>query len=288
MSHFAVLVVGDVEHNLAPFHEFECTGIDNEFVQDIDQTDEARADYEKHKDDPEYPSFASFVSEWYGWSTVPFGAEPDTSGEHKYGYAMLDDAGEIAKVIKRTNPNEKWDWFVEGGRWSGQLLTKDGRRVDSAKKADIDFDSMRQEADNWRREEYKDAGYNPSLTWRPWGEVRGDASLSIIEEKHKFYDSQPDLVAVKANYRAAERDDFMVSYDAFLGRTADEYVDAMSSRGINTYAIVKDRQWHAWGEMGWFGMSSDDIDRKSWADQLLEAIRALPDDVTLTVVDCHI
>lgn len=43
MSHFAVLVVGEVEHNLAPFHEFECTGTDNEFVQDVDQTEEARA-----------------------------------------------------------------------------------------------------------------------------------------------------------------------------------------------------------------------------------------------------
>jgi len=43
MSHFSVLVIGpDHEKQLAPFHEFECTGDDNEFVQDIDKTQEAR------------------------------------------------------------------------------------------------------------------------------------------------------------------------------------------------------------------------------------------------------
>ena len=46
MSHFSVMVVGNVDHNLAPFHEFECTGVNDEFVQDIDQTAEYREGYE--------------------------------------------------------------------------------------------------------------------------------------------------------------------------------------------------------------------------------------------------
>ena len=34
MSHYSVLVIGEnVEEQLAPFHEFECTGDDNEYVQ---------------------------------------------------------------------------------------------------------------------------------------------------------------------------------------------------------------------------------------------------------------
>ena len=38
MSHFTVMVVGDdVDYQLAPFHEFECTGVDDEFVQNIDK-----------------------------------------------------------------------------------------------------------------------------------------------------------------------------------------------------------------------------------------------------------
>lgn len=43
MSHFSVLVVGeDVEGQLAPF---ECTGLDDQYVQTIDKTEEARAKY---------------------------------------------------------------------------------------------------------------------------------------------------------------------------------------------------------------------------------------------------
>ncbi len=47
MSHFSVLVVGDdVAGQLQPFHEFECTGVDDQYVQTIDITDKARAEYE--------------------------------------------------------------------------------------------------------------------------------------------------------------------------------------------------------------------------------------------------
>lgn len=50
MSHFAVIVItppspepfADVlRKQLQPYHEFECTGIDDEYVQDIDRTEEA-------------------------------------------------------------------------------------------------------------------------------------------------------------------------------------------------------------------------------------------------------
>ena len=41
MSHFTVFVIGDdVEGQLAPYHEFECTGIDNEYVVEEDMTEE--------------------------------------------------------------------------------------------------------------------------------------------------------------------------------------------------------------------------------------------------------
>ena len=47
MSHFLVLVVGEEpEEELAPFHEFECTGFNDEYVQDIDITEEVLEEYE--------------------------------------------------------------------------------------------------------------------------------------------------------------------------------------------------------------------------------------------------
>lgn len=43
MSHFSVLVIAsDLEVALQPFHEFECTGISDQYVIDVDRTEEAR------------------------------------------------------------------------------------------------------------------------------------------------------------------------------------------------------------------------------------------------------
>lgn len=47
MSHFSVLVIGqNLGEQLRPYHEFECTGIDDEYVQEIDETTELRERYE--------------------------------------------------------------------------------------------------------------------------------------------------------------------------------------------------------------------------------------------------
>jgi len=49
MSHFSVLVIGDnVEEQLAPFHQFECTGQDDEYVKDVDDTEEMREEFNTH------------------------------------------------------------------------------------------------------------------------------------------------------------------------------------------------------------------------------------------------
>lgn len=46
MSHFTCLVIGqDIEKLLQPFHEFECTGINDQYVQDINVTAEKREEY---------------------------------------------------------------------------------------------------------------------------------------------------------------------------------------------------------------------------------------------------
>src|SRR5271157_3306639 len=215
MSHFSVLVIGNnVEEQLAPYHEFESTGDDNQYVKEIDQTEEARKQFatdtttrykdpegnlhnpftpegnwdhkfwreltpeedalygkgyhQDYDDTPEHgglclytcnwhdgtessrtkafawPSegwsevevlkstvetFAEFCEDYYGHKIVPFGEEPnfakDTeSSNHKYGYTIVDEQGNVIKTIDRTNPERKWDWYSVGGRWNGFFKLK--------------------------------------------------------------------------------------------------------------------------------------------------------------------
>jgi len=291
MSHFSVLVIGpDVDGQLARFHEFECTGTDNQYVQDIDQTQEVLAAYEDHKHDPDYPTLADFVEHYYGIETVAHGAQPDTAGTHKFGYALLDEQGAITTVVKRTNPDKKWDWYVIGGRWDGYFTLKNGRSANQARKGDIDLDRMRADADAQVRKTYAETGYHPGLSWRTWEAVLADTTLGDIDKKRAAYHHQPDLQKVQATHKAAAGPHAGVffDYDTLLGCDADAYVAATSGGGITPYALVHEGRWCAKGEMGWFGLSRDDTNQANWTQQVRALIDSLPDDTLLTAVDCHI
>lgn len=70
MSHFSVMVIGDdVEGQLAPYHEFECTGNDDQYVVDVDKTQEARKEYEEATErryvDPYGEMFDPYEDQFY-------------------------------------------------------------------------------------------------------------------------------------------------------------------------------------------------------------------------------
>lgn len=108
MSHFTVAVFTDKQPNseelsaiLQPWHEYECTGVDDQYVVDVDVTDEMRSDFEKYADEGQ--SFEDFVPYW-------------SSAEIR----------QDGRAYRRTNPNAKWDWWTIGGRWTGLLRLKEG------------------------------------------------------------------------------------------------------------------------------------------------------------------
>lgn len=309
MSHFTVLVIGDDhDYQLSPFHEFECTGYDDEFVKDIDQTEEARSDYERHKNDPNYKDFTQFVEDYYGRSKVPFGETVNTEDEdYKYGYFTVDENGEVLKVINRTNPNSKWDWYLVGGRWSDFFKMKPGKTgkvgergffdteghrpgyADQVLKGDIDFEGMIAESYARHAEWYRKSGYNQSMTWRTWDDVLKDETFENIDAKREFYHSQPDLLAVKENFKKNGEDIwFLTEVDDLVGKSEFEYASKNARSSIVPFALVEDRNWYQRGEMGWFGASTEEIPYEEWADFVLAKINDLPDDTVLTLVDCHI
>jgi hypothetical protein len=148
---------------------------------------------EKEVPKTEDETFLEFIEGWYGSGKKPvkFDEEPDISGKHKFGYTMLDADGNVLKVVRRTNPNDKWDWFSVGGRWSGMYELKPGasgalgsrslldrgpddrpaNSADAMLKGDIDWDGMRvrREAEirkNWQLvHELIDGLEEPLIGW---------------------------------------------------------------------------------------------------------------------------
>lgn len=269
MSHFSVLVIGDnVERQLQPFHEFECTGFNDEFVQDVDVTEECR----EHGLD------------WYGLEDKVVESEDqvDRDGDHRYGFAIMKD-GELLKAVNRTNPNRKWDWWQVGGRWSGRLKLKAGARVDQATKGEIDFerisdDAARKAEDDWDHAHAITGGLFDFLTW---DEMRArheeDIDLARVE-----YREQRAMVAVRDDERLRweNLDRFKVSRDEFVQNARDT--------SFSTFAVLNDGKWYERGRMGWWATVSDDKGQADWNREFTALIESLPDNTTLTVVDCHI
>lgn len=307
MSHFTVLVIGEnPEDQLAPFHEFECTGIDDQYVQDIDRTAEARKEYDdskKYEDANKEESFLEFVKDYYGWEPT---MNPGISEKHKYGYVLVDEKGNVIKCIDRTNPNKQWDWFVLGGRWTGFFKLKEGvleivgepglfqreakeGHGDCALKSEIDFDLMRNEAGLKALQEYELAeqviGHLPMN--RPWKEIGAEKKYS--DEAREIYRSQPRVMAWGS--AAKNRKDWPFGWrsscDDFL-MSREQYIENARNNACVTHAVIKDGKWYESGSMGWWGMVSNEKDSEQWADEFSKLIDDLPDDTMLSVYDCHI
>lgn len=356
MSHFTVAVFTEpngktVDELLAPYHEFECTGRNDQYVIEVDETEEKRKDYEsntrsmcKHKitgelknryddifhrypteeeskkigkfagtgcghglswtsknwkdgkgyrpkvhfipeewEEVEIPftelySFSEYLEEYEEISKVPFGEEIDIEKEHKYHYFIVDEKDNVIKVIRRTNPNSKWDWYQIGGRWQGILKLKEGATgkigkvsllmdkheykeefIDSAKIKDIDF-SIDKES-----EKYKKA-------IRFW-ELKIDKQEPITEEDKK----------------QLEWDWYKDEY--YIERYKDKYDYADQICSISTYAVItSDGVWHSKGDIGWWAYSSETGEEsRNWDLSFYDKfIKNSDPEITITIVDCHI
>lgn len=358
MSHFSVIVIGEnPEGQLAPYHEFECTGVDDQYVKDIDKTDELREEYNSnttrklktpegafvcpYKDefyrDPtseeveklghgslgmigsgcghgisyssrdwgdgkgyrakvqfipdgyeevnvpvcEVEDFAKWVEGWSGQKPVPYGRSPDLTGDHKYGYALLDESGNVTQVIDRTNPDAKWDWYVLGGRYADRLLMKDGIRVDQCLKGQIDMEGLQDDKlakalISWNEVQRVIRDLPEAESWES---VRGRLE---IQEARAFYNEQPRVKAFHAlkDYWGDDIERFQVPKEKFLQQAKDT--------ALSCFAIVKDGQWYEKGKMGWWGVAHNEKDDAEWQKQFTDLFNSLPEDTLISVFDCHI
>ena len=65
-----------------------------------------------------------------------------------YDEESIDETGGIKSTY---NPKSKWDWYVEGGRWSGSLKLKEGGTTDSAYAEEIDFSPSKEDSEYYGR-----------------------------------------------------------------------------------------------------------------------------------------
>jgi len=307
MSHFSCLVIGDdVDAQLQPYHEYECTGINDEYVIDVDVTDEVNAlmatpfEVVRLADGTLHAGYSNEFYTTQNEFILPDGAEVITVPRTEAAAAGLTDATfegiaraefdanvRDGRAYRRTNPNNKWDWWQIGGRWANFFLLKRGQGyADSALKGRIDFTGMRIDAvskasAHWREVRVATGG----LGWTSFDDLKvkfGINQNGPFDEVREAYWSQPALAILTEHPK-------LIGYyiDDDLGLDEEIYVQRKRERVGVTYAFVRDGTWTERGQMGWFGISSGDMPRAEWNKKFAEMIDGLPDDTLLTIVDCH-
>lgn len=306
MSHFSVLVITNSADELAaalqPFHEYECTGIKDDYVVFVPAEESQEAFEKKHKEHLEkYPESTEsdldvFIKEWYGY-------------EKREGVWGRD-----------TNPNPKWDWWVIGGRYSGKLLAKPGAAgtkgrpglagsefdadgIDQCKVGDLDFAAMLERNRRHVTESFSqtyqkliDAGKNPG-TFEQWNAMLAAAAAALKELRAQwekvgtpgafgdFINAEKDTGNIAAiTLRNAEG----LGFSDWFGQTDSLENELAAVAPLSTFAILHDGKWYERGRMGWWGVVHDGKDESEWQSQVTQLLASLPEDKVITVVDCHI
>lgn len=181
-----------------------------------------------------------------------------------YGDYELDKHGNILTTY---NPNSKWDWYRIGGRWQGMLKLKYSNIGIGVPK----IVSLLPK-DHKYRKKYVDQAYFGYIDWQAMKKER-------VRNRHNEWN---ECLAGK------DRNSFWANHLLYEYGTMENYINSANHL---TYAVItEDGQWHAPGEMGWFGCSSESHEEsQKWNDKYWDTFLAnLSPDTLITIVDCHI
>ncbi len=293
MSHFNVAVItpsmNDVEALLAPFQENNTGNCPEEYLTFFDVEEEYRRLYELESAEyiqmedgrllsPYHSIFRTTASQpMLHTHEVPSHLQR-VQIPHKEKYTTFDDymiqhVGYSAKDEKtgkwgyRDNPNAKWDSWQIGGSWSNKLILRSGEQVNAAPIKDIFF--IEQE----RCEEV-------TITIE---EIPVPVALATKLESCLAHASQEweKVMEGKGSHKP----------EYYRNRYGDKQGFLREMLSVRTYAVVTpDGNWHAPGEMGRFGISSESPDEATQCNTSFydTFIKDADPEHFLVMVDCHI
>ena len=214
-----------------------------------------------------YPSFEAYCDEHRGFVKASDG---------RWGYTC--------------NPNAKWDWWQIGGRFPNRFLVPAGLQdcIPSAK--DDDGES----AIPPEGYQYADAARKKDICWDVMRKIAVDTVEKRYQKCVRAFETK-DLTDFGPLCRIL--DEGISAWGEMLylkGETLDEYKARKGATDLDrymchTYAFVdRNGDWTGSGDMGWFGISSNDKDERAWNDEIQKLMNEAKDDDFLAIVDCHI
>lgn len=191
-----------------------------------------------------------------------------------------------------TNPNAFWDWYQIGGRWPFELLVK------------ADCSTYDPGDRSWTTEKSNMRPAPEGYIWVP-AAAKGDVEWELMRElgirnkseKFKQLKECFDTGVLPPDSPLTQiAEDGIHSWGKLIYRK-DETLEGFLERNnlgdsckypVNFYGCIRDGEYLSVGDMGWWGISSNEKEEQVWRSILQQYIESVPDEHILVVVDCHI
>jgi len=195
-----------------------------------------------------------------------------------------------------TNPNAQWDWYQVGGRWPFCFLVRD----------DCQSAIIGERGWSWKQEDFEAARKGPEgyiwvagakkcdIEWDLMKQLGTEkqAKLFRLCEKWAVDGERPeafDSLYVLTDKGVENWGDILYVHDETLEANFKRFgCDQDKKYAYTTYAYLDEGRWLSQGDMGWFGISSNEMEPATWQDMVEQFIDKVPDDYLLVSVDCHI
>ena len=264
----------------------------------------------------------SEVEDFATWAVGYYGAEARGEGEHVQIVKRTNPnkqwdwwtLGGRWRGMLRVKAGRKGTTGDPGTFEALGMDKRDRPGVDQARKGDLDIEAMRLDAVAQRRsavrEAYQKVKENEAKVMVHFGHITDTEVTALWQEftalyadlqaQHKALTGVPHFwqwVKDGGSPRMAQLLEMHVEGIGHFGfdganvplDEADPFAWADRAPPLATFAFLGlDGVWRERGEMGWWGMVANEKDRRAWEDELARAVADLPDDVVLSLVDCHI
>ena len=187
------------------------------------------------------------------------------------------------------NPNARWDWYSIGGRWPGMLWISESAR-DYLGNEGFGHDSGKEVAKGFR------CVSGARIRDIRWDAMQKQARAALTERYHHLQQvvagqiDPPNLAFLCKDGIYGWGNTLLLARGESLENYLTRHGAGPEKRFIPDMYAYLDRngEWHSRGDIGWFGISTNDKAEEVWRTECRQFLDALQPDDVLVVVDCHI
>jgi hypothetical protein len=190
------------------------------------------------------------------------------------------------------NPNAFWDWYQIGGRWPFTFLVKsDCTSAIHGERSWASEDSVRTAPEGYK---WVCGARKSDIEWDLMKSIQIESATEQFSVLEQWFRSgvRPEGVDIWGDI-TDEGIRFWQSLLYIKDETLEQYLERHElgpecKYPVSPYSFIENGEYISQGDMGWFGISSNDKPEDDWRKMTQDYLDRITDEQILVTVDCHI